>query len=108
MKNKLSFLLLFIYFVISSSCKHELETPSWDVDIITPIVSTQVTIDQINIEDSLLEIQSNDSGLVSLVFENNLSSSLTNLIPFPWAHETYITLFLISVLSLSYMSFMKL
>ena len=73
MKNKLSFLLLFIYFVISSSCKHELETPSWDVDIITPIVTTQVTIDQINIEDSLLEIQSNDSGLVSLVFENNLS-----------------------------------
>jgi len=73
MKNRLSFLLLLIYFVISSSCKHELETPSWDVDIITPIVTTQVTIDQINIEDSLLEIQSNDSGLVSLVFENNLS-----------------------------------
>ena len=73
MKNRLSFLLLLIYFVISSSCKHELETPSWDVDIITPIVTTQVTIDQINIKDSLLEIQSNDSGLVSLVFENNLS-----------------------------------
>ena len=65
MKNKLSFLLLFIYFVISSSCKHELETPSWDVDIITPIVTTQITIDKINIEDSLLEIQSNDSGSVS-------------------------------------------
>ena len=76
MKNKLSFLLLLIYFVISSSCKHELETPSWDVDIITPIVTTQFTIDQINIKDSLLEIQSNDSGLVSLIFEslNSLKS----------------------------------
>ena len=73
MKNRLSLLLLFIFLIISSSCKHELETPSWDVDIITPFVTTQVTIDKINIEDSLLQIQSNDSGLVSLVFENNLS-----------------------------------
>jgi hypothetical protein len=73
MRNKISVLLLFIYFIISSSCKHELETPSWDIDIITPLVTTQVTIDKINIEDSLLEIQSNDSGLVSLVFNDDLS-----------------------------------
>ena len=58
MKNRLSLLLLFIFLIISSSCKHELETPSWDVEIITPLVTTQVTIDKINIEDSLLEIQS--------------------------------------------------
>jgi len=70
MRNKISVLLLFII-IISSSCKHELETPSWDVDIITPLVTTNVTIDKINIEDSLLEIQSNDSGLVSLVFNDN-------------------------------------
>jgi len=73
MRNKISVFLLFIYFIISSSCKHELETPSWDVDIITPLVTTQVTIDKINIEDSLLEIQSNDSGLVSLVFNDDLT-----------------------------------
>ena len=73
MRNKISALLLLIYFIISSSCKHELETPSWDVDIITPLVTTQVTIDKINIEDSLLEIQSNDSGLVSLVFNDDLT-----------------------------------
>ena len=73
MKNKISFLLLFVCFIITSACKHELETPSWDVDIITPLVTTQITIDKINIEDSLLEIQSNDSGLVSLVFNDNLS-----------------------------------
>ena len=59
--------------MFSSSCKHELETPTWDVDIITPLVNTEITIDKINIEDSLLEIQSNDSGLVSLVFNDNLS-----------------------------------
>ena len=73
MRNKISALLLFIFIIVSSSCKHELETPSWDVDIITPLVTTHVTIDKINIEDSLLEIQSNDSGLVSLVFNDNLS-----------------------------------
>ena len=73
MKNKLVFILLFICFIITNACKHELETPSWDVDIITPLVTTQITIDKINIEDSLLEIQSNDSGLVSLVFNDNLS-----------------------------------
>ena len=73
MRNKISVLLLFIFIIISSSCKHELETPSWDVDIITPLVTTHITIDKINIEDSLLEIQSNDSGLVSLVFNDNLS-----------------------------------
>ena len=73
MKNKISFLLLFVCFIITSACKNELETPSWDVDIITPLVTTQITIDKINIEDSLLEIQSNDSGLVSLVFNDNLS-----------------------------------
>ena len=73
MKNKLVFILLFICFIITNACKHELETPSWDVDIITPLLTTQITIDKINIEDSLLEIQSNDSGLVSLVFNDNLS-----------------------------------
>jgi len=76
MRNKISALLLFIFIIVSSSCKHELETPSWDVDIITPLVTTHVTIDKINIEDSLLEIQSNDSGLVSLVFNDNLSDQV--------------------------------
>ena len=49
MKNKLVFILLFICFIITNACKHELETPSWDVDIITPLLTTQITIDKINI-----------------------------------------------------------
>ena len=73
MTKKILALQVVIFIMFSSSCKHELETPSWDVDIITPLVTTHVTIDKINIEDSLLEIQSNDSGLVSLVFNDNLS-----------------------------------
>ena len=73
MTKKILVLQVVIFIMFSSSCKHELETPTWDVDIITPLVNTEITIDKINIEDSLLEIQSNDSGLVSLVFNDNLS-----------------------------------
>ena len=67
------FYLIFIFSIlIFNSCKHELETPSWDIDLITPIANSNVSIDQIVIEDSLIEIQSNDSGLVSLFYQSNL------------------------------------
>ena len=69
--NRLYFIIL-ILALIFSSCKHELETPSWDVDLITPVANTNVSIDQIVIEDSLIEIQTNDNGLVSLFYQNNL------------------------------------
>ena len=69
--NKL-YLIFIFSILIFSSCKHELETPSWDIDLITPIANSNVSIDQIVIEDSLIEIQSNDSGLVSLFYQNNL------------------------------------
>ena len=69
--NRLYFIIL-ILALIFSSCKHELETPSWDVDLITPVANTNVSIDQIVIEDSLIEIQTNDSGLVSLFYQSNL------------------------------------
>ena len=69
MKNRLSLLLLFIFLIISSSCKHELETPSWDIDIITPLITTQVTIDQINIEEL-----SSGLYLVKIYSDNGLST----------------------------------
>lgn len=69
--NRLYFIII-IFALIFSSCKHELETPSWDIDLITPVANTNVSIDQIVIEDSLIEIQTNDSGLVSLFYQSNL------------------------------------
>ena len=69
--NKL-YLIFIFSILIFSSCRHELETPSWDIDLITPIANSNVSIDQIVIEDSLIEIQSNDSGLVSLFYQSNL------------------------------------
>ena len=53
--NKLYF-IFFISILIFSSCKHELETPSWDVDLITPIANSNVSIDQIVIEDSFIKV----------------------------------------------------
>ena len=69
---KKSILFIILSTIIISSCKHELETPSWDVELITPIANTNISIDKIIIEDSLIEIQSDDTGLVSLFFKNNL------------------------------------
>ena len=81
MKKSIVFIILSI--IIISSCKHELETPSWDVDLITPIANTNISIDKIIIEDSLIEIQSDDTGLVSLFFKNNIEKinfdSLVNI-----------------------------
>ena len=81
MKKPILFIILSI--IIISSCKHELETPSWDVDLITPIANTNISIDKIIIEDSLIEIQSDDTGLVSLFFKNNIEEinfdSLVNI-----------------------------
>ncbi|MDG2139171.1 MAG: hypothetical protein P8J77_03095 [Flavobacteriales bacterium] len=64
--------LLFIILFVNS-CKHELETPTWNVDLITPLINTEINIDKIIVDDSLFNIQSDDTGLVSLFFNNNLS-----------------------------------
>ena len=37
MTKKILVLQVVIFIMFSSSCKHELETPTWDVDIITPL-----------------------------------------------------------------------
>jgi hypothetical protein len=50
------------------SCKHELERPTWDVDMIVPIVHTKMNINQM-ITDSNLIINEDDEGFVSLVFQ---------------------------------------
>ena len=53
------------------SCKHDLERPIWDVDMITPLVHTKMNITQL-ITDSNLIINEDDEGFVSLVFQQEL------------------------------------
>ena len=61
-------LFALIYCLLFFSCKHELERPTWDVDMITPIVNTKMNINQM-ITDSNLTITENNEGFVSLIFQ---------------------------------------
>ena len=73
LKKQAHNILVLLIILFSNSCKHELETPTWNVDLITPLINTEINIDKIIIDDSLFNIQSDDTGLVSLFFNNNLS-----------------------------------
>ena len=65
MKNILLILLtIFLLF----ACKHELERPTWDVDMIVPLVHSQMNINDM-LSDSNLNIVENEEGFVSLVFQ---------------------------------------
>ena len=71
MSNKFFFLLLIV--IIVSSCKKELELPTWDVDLIFPIANTKIDIYNI-VNDSSITLEEDNNSLVSLVFEQDLIS----------------------------------
>ena len=65
-----------IFFLISvtlllTACKHELENPTWDVEMIVPLVHTKMNINNI-ISDSNLNIIENNEGFIHLVYEESL------------------------------------
>ena len=53
------------------ACKHELEKPTWDVDMIVPLVHSQMNIDDM-LSDSNLNIVENEEGYISLIYEQDL------------------------------------
>jgi len=53
------------------ACKHELERPTWDVDMVLPIAHTQLNINNI-ITDTLDIITEDEDGFISLVYQENL------------------------------------
>ena len=65
MKN---ILLISLTILLLFACKHELERPTWDVDIIVPLVHSQMNINDI-LSDSNLNIIENEEGFVYLVFQ---------------------------------------
>ena len=71
MSNKIFFILLIV--IIVSSCKKELELPTWDVDLIFPIANTKIDIYNI-VNDSSITLEEDNNSLVSLVFEKDLIS----------------------------------
>tara|TARA_B100000767_G_scaffold148243_1_gene139624 strand:- start:1754 stop:3769 length:2016 start_codon:yes stop_codon:yes gene_type:complete len=64
-------ILLTICTLLFSSCKHELERPTWDVDMILPLVHTHLNIDNI-LSDSNLNVIENEEGFISLIYQEDL------------------------------------
>jgi len=68
MKN---ILLISLTILLLFACKHELEKPTWDVDMIVPLAHSQMNINDI-LSDSNLNIVENEEGYISLIYEQNL------------------------------------
>ena len=64
--NKIT--LIALYCLLFFACKHELEKPTWDVDVIAPLVHTKMNINDM-FKDSNLTVNENEEGIVSLVFQ---------------------------------------
>ena len=75
MKKTLIITLSILLFV---GCKHDLERPTWDVDMIAPLVHTKMNINDM-LSDSNLIINENEEGFISLVFQQSTHSFPPNL-----------------------------
>lgn len=64
-------LLLLVTTLLLFSCKHELEKPTWDVDMIIPLAHTKLNINNI-ITDSTTIISEDAEGFISLVYQESL------------------------------------
>ena len=53
------------------ACKHDLEKPTWDVDVIIPIAHANMTINNL-LPDSELNITEDNNGFITLVYEESL------------------------------------
>ena len=68
MKN---FLLVLLTILMFFSCKHELENPNWDVDLIIPVATSEISIENL-FNDSNISIVNDNVGLINLIYKNDL------------------------------------
>ena len=61
----------FLALLIVGSCKKDIESPSWDIDIIFPISHSKIDINNI-VSDSNISIENNQSGIANLIFQQEL------------------------------------
>ena len=64
-------LLVSLTTLLLLACKHELEKPTWDVDMVVPLAHFQMNINDI-LSDSNLNIVENEEGYISLIYEQDL------------------------------------
>ena len=71
---------IIICLIVIQSCKHDLERPNWDVDLLIPIINTEMNINSM-LTDSGLIATDNDEGYISLLFQEEfLDMNLDSLI----------------------------
>ena len=61
----------FLALLIVGSCKKDIESPSWDIDIIFPISHSKIDINNV-VQDSNISIENNQSGIANLIFQQEL------------------------------------
>ena len=64
-------LLILLVTILLFACKHELERPTWDVEMIVPLVHTKMTIKNM-LSDTNINIFENTDGFINLVYEESL------------------------------------
>ena len=64
-------ILFVILTLVFLGCRHEIENPKWDVDIIFPILNSQIDLNNISIDSNLL-IDNNDDGYLSLIYSESI------------------------------------
>lgn len=64
-------LFILLVTILLFGCKHELERPTWDVEMIVPLVHTKMTINNL-LSDTNVNIFENTDGFINLVYEESL------------------------------------
>ena len=64
-------LLILLTITLIFSCKHELEKPTWDIDLLAPLLHSQMGINDI-LTDSNTILNEDGNGFITLVFQENL------------------------------------
>ena len=62
------FIILFTSLLLYG-CKHELERPSWDIEMVFPLIHTKMNLENITYRYSNLNILENNEGFINLVYE---------------------------------------
>jgi len=88
--------LILITLLMIFSCKHEIESPSWTVDIVAPIAKTELKLTDL-LKDSEVDLDTNsndelllvyrlspiDTNLNDLIADGDLGFTKTEIIPIP-------------------------
>ncbi|MBC8266152.1 MAG: hypothetical protein H8E84_04220 [Flavobacteriales bacterium] len=63
-------LLILLTTLLFFACKHELERPTWDVDLLVPLIHSQMSINDI-LTDSNTTINEDANGFITLIFQED-------------------------------------